>query len=70
MAEREKTRTIEVSESVYDVIEKIAQDRRTVPSVVVRDAVALEKLYDDTKRSGGEVLVRRAGKTGRVTRLA
>lgn len=46
-------------EEAYEVLAEIARRKDRSISDVLRDAVALEKWYEDTKREGGRVLVER-----------
>jgi predicted CopG family antitoxin len=49
------------SEEVYEELAKIAKERNTSLSEVLRDAVTLEKYVADTKREGGRLLVEKPG---------
>lgn len=53
------TRRVNVyfSDDAYEVLAEIAHRRGKSVSDVIRDAIALEKWYEDTKEEGGRVLV-------------
>ncbi len=50
---------VDFSNDAYEVLTNIAQRKGQTVSGVLRDALALEKLYDDTIRENGRVLVER-----------
>ena len=52
---------IDVSDEVYQVIDELARRRgKTIPEVI-RDAIAREKWFDDTRQQGGQILVEKSG---------
>lgn len=55
------TRRVNVyfSDDAYESLTEIAQRKGKSISDVLRDALALEKWYEDTKEEGGRVLVER-----------
>lgn len=57
------TRRVNVnfSASAYAMLEALAAEKGTSMSEVLRDAIALEKYVEDTRRDGGRVLVERDG---------
>ena len=50
---------VDFSNDAYEVLTSIAQRKGQTVSGVLRDALALEKLYDDTVLKNGRVLVER-----------
>ncbi len=50
---------VNFSGDAYEVLTDIASRRDKTVSGVLRDALALEKLYDDTVLEGGRILVER-----------
>ncbi len=58
---------VDFSEDAYEVLTDIAHRRGKTISGVLRDALALEKWYEDTKDEGGRVLVER--KSGELREL-
>ena len=59
---------VDFPEDTYKALESMAQKRGTTLSEVLRDAVGLEKWYEDTKQEGARVLVERDGKVREVIR--
>lgn len=51
---------VSFSEEVYDALARIAKERGTTLSEVLRDAVTLEKYVADTEREGGRLLVEKS----------
>jgi hypothetical protein len=52
---------VNFSEEAYDELTDLAQRRGKTVSDLLRDAIALERWFDETKRDGGRVLVERDG---------
>jgi predicted transcriptional regulator len=50
---------VNFSDDAYEALKEIAHNRDKTISEVLRDAIALEQWYEDTKREGGRVLVER-----------
>lgn len=48
---------VNFSEDAYETLKEIARSRGKTISEVLRDAIALERWYEDTKREGGRVVV-------------
>jgi hypothetical protein len=48
---------VNFSDEAYEVLKEIARSRDKSISEVLRDAIALEQWYEDTKREGGRVIV-------------
>jgi hypothetical protein len=57
---------VNFSESAYETLEELAQRKGKSMSEILRDAIALEKWFDDTYREGGRFLVDRNGETKEV----
>jgi metal-responsive CopG/Arc/MetJ family transcriptional regulator len=56
--------SVSFSDEAYATLEEIARREGKTKVEVLRDALALEKWFQDTKRSGGRVLVERQNGTG------
>ena len=52
---------VNFSDGAYDDLETIAAQQGRSKADVLRDAIALERLFQDTKREGGRLLVERDG---------
>ena len=52
---------VNFSEGAYEDLETIADRQGKTKAEVLRDAIALERLFFDTKREGGRVLIERDG---------
>ncbi len=52
---------VNFSQGAYDDLETIADQRGKSKAEVLRDAIALERLFHDTKREGGRLLIERDG---------
>ncbi len=48
---------VNFSDDGYEALKEIARSRGKSISEVLRDAIALEKWYEETKREGGRVIV-------------
>ena len=59
---------VDFAEPVYDELEELARRKGKTKAAVLRDAIALEKWFDDTTRAGGQVMVERDGKVREVIR--
>jgi hypothetical protein len=57
---------VNFSESAYETLEELAKRKGKSMSEILRDAIALEKWFDDTYREGGRFLVDRDGETREV----
>jgi predicted transcriptional regulator len=69
---RRKTHRVNVnfSDDAYKTLKEIASSRDKTISEVLRDAIALERWYEETKREGGRVIVeRRDGREREVVRI-
>jgi hypothetical protein len=57
------TRRVNVnfSPDAYAMLEDMATSKGTTLSRILRDALALEKYVEDTRREGGRILVERDG---------
>jgi hypothetical protein len=62
------TRRVNVnfSESAYRTLEDLADRKGKSMSEVLRDAIALEKWFQDTNESGGKVVVEQDGRAREV----
>jgi Ribbon-helix-helix protein, copG family len=63
-----KTHRVNVnfSESAYKTLEDLADRKGKTLSEVLRDAIALEKWFQDTNDEGGKVLVEQEGRAREV----
>jgi len=63
MATREDGRRVHVNftPSAYQTLEELAHSKGKTVSETLRDAIALEKYFEDTRREGGRILVERNG---------
>jgi hypothetical protein len=52
---------VNFSEGAYDDLETIADKEGKSKAEVLRAAIALERLFHDTKREGGRLLIERDG---------
>ncbi len=61
MVVREEARRVHVNftPSAYKTLEELAESKGKTVSETLRDAIALEKYFEDTKREGGKILVER-----------
>lgn len=50
---------VNFSPTAYSTLEKIAEEKGKTISEVLRDAIALEKWFDDVSKEGGRLLVER-----------
>lgn len=57
---------VNFSEEAYDELTDLAQRRGKTVSDLLRDAIALERWFDETNRDGGRVLVERDGNVREV----
>jgi predicted CopG family antitoxin len=58
---------VHFSEEVYDELARLAKERGTSLSDVLRDAVTLERYVADAKREGGRLLIEK--KDGQMREL-
>jgi hypothetical protein len=63
-----KTHRVNVnfSEGAYKALDELAQQKGKTMSEVLRDAISLEKWFEDTRAEGGRVLVERDGEAREV----
>jgi pyruvate/2-oxoglutarate dehydrogenase complex dihydrolipoamide acyltransferase (E2) component len=57
------------SESAYDDLKKLADQSSKTISDVVRDAIALQKWFNDVKRGGGRILVEERGRVREILNI-
>lgn len=57
---------VNFSESAYQTLEELADRKGKSMSDILRDAIALEKWFDETYREGGRLLVERDGETREI----
>jgi metal-responsive CopG/Arc/MetJ family transcriptional regulator len=57
---------VNFSQNAYDTLEALAERKGKSMSDIVRDAIALEKWFDETYREGGRLLVERDGETREI----
>jgi hypothetical protein len=57
------------SQSTYDALKHIADDRHQSMADALRDAIALAKWFQDTQAQGGKILVEWHGKIREVLRM-
>jgi hypothetical protein len=55
-----------VTEEVFEKLRELAGRKRVTMTEVLRQAISLEKWFEDTRNSGARVLVERDGKTFEV----
>lgn len=61
---------VNFSDDAYEALKEIARNRDKTISEVLRDAIALEQWYEETKREGGRVIVElQDGREREVVRL-
>lgn len=53
---------VNFSPQAYAMLQELADKKGTTISMVLRDAIAMEKYVDDTRREGGRILFERDGK--------
>lgn len=53
--------SVNLSDDAYHEIEELAAEKGKPITHVVRDALALEKWFEDTRKEGGRVIVERGG---------
>jgi hypothetical protein len=59
---------IDFTEDAYEVVREMADSYGQSVSDFVRDAVAFEKWYEDTRATGGHLIVERGDTRGEVIR--
>lgn len=57
---------VNFSEDAYEELTELAQRKGKTLSDLLRDAIALERWFDDAKQEGSRVLVERDGKLREV----
>lgn len=57
---------ITFSDKAFRELEELAEKEGKTLSEVIRDALALEHWFDDTRQNGGRVLVERNGKAREI----
>jgi len=60
---------VNFSPNAYAILEDLANDKGTSMSEVLRDALAMEKYVEDTRREGGRILVERDGSIRELVRV-
>ena len=58
--------SVNFSEGAYKALDELAQRKGKTMSEVLRDAISLEKWFEDTRAEGGRVLVERDGEAREV----
>jgi len=63
-----KTHRVNVNftENAYETLDELARERGKSMSEVLRDAISLEKWFEETRREGGRVLVERDGEAREI----
>ena len=57
---------VNFSEEAYGELTELAQRKGKTVSDLLRDAIALERWFDETRREGSRVLVERDGKVREI----
>jgi predicted CopG family antitoxin len=57
---------VNFSDDAYRQLTELAQRKGKTVSDLLRDAIALERWFDDTRREGSRVLVEREGKVREI----
>jgi predicted DNA-binding protein len=57
---------VNFSESAYETLDELARRRGKTMSEVLRDAISLEKWFEDTRSEGGRVLIERDGEAREI----
>jgi len=65
----ERQVTVVFSQNAYEVLEELARRKGKSISEILRDAIALEKLFEDTRSEGGHVLLERAGRLRELVKV-
>jgi len=67
----ENSRRVNVifSQSAYEVLEDLARRKGKSLSDTLRDAIALEKWFEDTRSEGGHVLIERDGRLRELVKI-
>lgn len=60
--------SVDLTPGDYETLGKLAQLKGRSKSAIIRDALALERWFQETKKEGGHVLVERDGETHEVVR--
>jgi hypothetical protein len=70
-AEKSAARRLNVvfSESAYNTLRDLAAESGKTISDVVRDAIALQKWFNDTRRDGGHILVEKRGRVREILNI-
>lgn len=58
--------TADFSEGAYADLDALASEQGKTKAQILRDALALEKWFQETKREGGRILVERDGKVREI----
>jgi metal-responsive CopG/Arc/MetJ family transcriptional regulator len=66
MADGNRRVNVNFSENAYRELNELAQRRGKTMSEVLRDAIELERWFDETRREGNRVLVERDGKVREI----
>jgi len=57
------------SEPIYQALEDLARSKGVTMAEVLRDAISLEKWFEDTRKEGSRVLVEREGTVREIVRV-
>ena len=57
---------VNFSESAYEALDELARRRGKTMSEILRDAISLEKWFEDTRDEGGRILVERDGEAREI----
>lgn len=55
-----------LNKKTYDELEKLAEEKGKTISEIIRDALALELWFEETREEGGRILVERNGKAREI----
>lgn len=59
---------VDFSDKAYEALKSLADRKDKTMSEVLRDAIALEQWFEDTKGDGAKVLVENKGKVQEIVR--
>jgi metal-responsive CopG/Arc/MetJ family transcriptional regulator len=67
-SKRSNTKRINMnlSQKTYDELAKLANEKGKTLSEIIRDALALELWFEETRKEGGRILVERGGKAREI----
>jgi len=66
MADKSHRVNVNFTDAAYRELNELAQSRGKTMSEILRDSIALERWFDETKREGSRVLVERDGKVREI----